>query len=264
MLLPGSLNASDFQVTIGLTPAFIFIPVLMHIRYLVIFLCLTLSACANPDKDWQLAERDDSQNAYLEFLAKHPDSEFAEPARQRIDELKVTRNWERATFRDSANAYTAFISKHPDSEFVTQAQIRVQEIQRDERWDNINNRDDKKAINAFLSDYPDAPQTEEALKKLAEIEAEEEAVKQASRPKERDGKFRLQLAAFKTVRAAEKELRRITTLAPETLMGPVRLVPPEQTNGLFVLRSVPMTWQEANEACASLKRMSQDCLIINR
>ncbi|MDH3977639.1 MAG: SPOR domain-containing protein [Gammaproteobacteria bacterium] len=236
----------------------------MYIRHLAIFLCLILSACANPEKEWELAERDDSQNAYLEFLAKHPDSKYAEPARQRINELKVNRTWERTTFRDSADAYTSFIKKHPNSKFVPKAEIRLQEIKRDERWEKINNWDDEKAINAFLSDYPDAPQTEEAMQILSEIEANQQAAKQARRPKEREGKFRLQLAAFKTVRAAEKELRRLMTLAPETLIGPVRLVPPEQKNGLFVLKSVPMTWQEANESCASLKRMSQNCLIINR
>lgn len=233
----------------------------MQIRLLSLFiLCNMLLACANPEKEWALAERDDSQNAYLEFLAKYPDSDYADQARSRIDELKIIRNWERTTFRDTTEAYETFISKHGDSEFVPQARTRIQEIQRDERWEKISNWDDKKAINAFLIDYPNAPQREEALQTLAAIEVEE-----ASRqPKERDGNFRLQLAAFKTAGAAETELRRLTKLAPDILLGPIRLDAPEPEGGLFILKSVPMTRQEATEACTSLKRMSQNCLIINR
>ncbi len=110
----------------------------MKYRFIVFFVSLMLLSCASPEKDWQLAERDDSQNAYLEFLAKHPDSKFAEQARLRINELKVLRAWERAEFKDTLDAYDAFISKYDDSEFVADARDRVREIQRDQRWDIIS------------------------------------------------------------------------------------------------------------------------------
>ncbi len=76
----------------------------------IAFISLLLASCASPEKDWHLAERDDSKNAYLEFLAKHPDSEFAGDARSRIDALKIINAWERAEFKDSLTAYQAFIT----------------------------------------------------------------------------------------------------------------------------------------------------------
>jgi len=234
----------------------------MKFHLVVFFTFLVLISCASPEKDWRLAERDDSQNAYLEFLAKHPQSEFAEQARKRIDELKVIRAWERAEFKDSLAAYQAYIDKYGDSEYVATAREHIREIQRDEYWEMIQSDANKAAVEAFLVQYPDAPQFTEAESILAEIIAAEEAAK----PKERPGNFRLQLAAFKTAAAAELELRRLVALAPETLIGPVRIDVPQQNgnSNMFLLKSVPMTGAEARDACAALKKRGQDCLIINR
>ncbi len=221
-----------------------------------------LLSCANSEKDWNLASRDDSQNAYLEFLAKHPNSKYAEQARKRIDELKVIRAWERAQFKDSLTAYQAFIDKYTDSEYAAAARARAREIQRDERWERIRAGGNRKAIEAFLEEYPDAPQSAEADSMLTAI-AQAEA---AARPKERPGRFRLQLAAFKTAAAAEREVRRLVALAPEILLGPVRIETPVPggPSKMFLLKSVPMTGAEARNACAALKKLGQNCLIINR
>lgn len=234
----------------------------MNPRFIVYLAFLALASCASPEKDWNLAARDDSQNAYLEFLAKHPDSEFAEQARRRIDELKVINAWERAKFKDTILAYDAFIDKYGDSEFVLDARNRVREIRRDEHWDRIYDSGDRVALEAFIIEYPKAPQLTEAEDMLtAMAEAEE-----AARPKERPGNFRLQLAAFRTAAAAEDELRRLVALAPEILLGPVLIETPNQDNdgSMFLLKSVPMTGEEARNACAALKKIGQDCLIINK
>jgi len=221
-----------------------------------------LVSCANSEKDWNLAARDDSQNAYLEFLAKHPNSKYAEQARKRIDQLKVIRAWERAQFKDSLTAYQSFIDKYTDSEFAPAARARAREIQRDERWERIRASGDKKALKAFLAEYPDAPQKAEAGSMLTALE-EAEAL---TRPKERPGRFRLQLAAFRTAAAAEREVRRLVALAPEILLGPVRIETPVEnhTSRMFLLKSVPMSGAEARKACTELKKLGQNCLIINR
>jgi len=234
----------------------------MKSRFIIFFISLILISCASPEKDWRLAERDDSQNAYLEFLAKHPDSEFAEQARLRIDELKIIRAWERAEFKDTITAYQTFLDKYGDSEYAAAAREHVREFQRDEHWERVRADGSKQMVEAFLKEYPDAPQLAEAQSMLTAIAEAEEA----ARPKERPGNFRLQLAAFKTAIAAEQELRRLVALAPETLLGPVRIESPNQdsVSNMFLLKSVPMTGVEARDACAALKKIGQDCLIINR
>ncbi|MAF83933.1 MAG: SPOR domain-containing protein [Gammaproteobacteria bacterium] len=234
----------------------------MKFRSIIFSVSLVLAACASPEKDWNLATRDDSQNAYLEFLAKHPNSEFVAQARIRIDELKVIRAWERAEFKKSLTAYQVFIDKYADSEYVATARERVYVIQRDDHWEEILKDSNKAAVEVFVKTYPDAPQTPEAqLILTATIEAEE-----AAKPKERPGNFRLQLAAFRTVAAAEQELRRLVAMAPEALLGPVLIEAPspDSERSMFRLKSVPMTGMEARDACAALKKLRQNCLIVNR
>ncbi len=230
--------------------------------FIAFFALLMLTSCASPEKDWQLAERDDSKNAYLEFLAKHPNSEFVEQARVRLDELQVIHAWERAEFKDSLSAYHTFLEKHGDSEFAASALSRAHDIQRDDRWETIRDEANKADLESFLAQYPDAPQFAEARSMLTTITEAEEA----ARPKERPGKFRLQLAAFRTVTAAEEEARRLIALAPEILLGPIHIDAPDQTGtgNMFLLKTVPMTGPEARNACASLKNLGQDCILVNR
>ncbi len=233
----------------------------MKARSTLFFLCLLLCACASPEKDWQLASRDDSPNAYLEFLAKHPDSEFADQARLRIKELQVIRAWERAEFKNTLAAYQAFIEKFADSEYTPRAREHIDGFLRDARWAEIRDGADRATLEAFIAKYPAAPQLAEAQLALNTIIVAEAAMQ----PKERPGKFRLQLAAFRSIAAAELELRRLVALAPDVLAGPVRLESPEQHGGnMFLLKTVPMSWPEARDACAALKRLGQDCLVINR
>ena len=52
------------------------------------FLALMLAACGNQEKSWELAEREDTNQGYLEFLAKYPVGEYDDRARLRMEELK--------------------------------------------------------------------------------------------------------------------------------------------------------------------------------
>jgi len=234
----------------------------MNWRVPLLLAAALLAGCANPEKDWELASRDDSPETYLEFLAKHPDSAQADLARARIQELKVIRTWERAEFKDSEDTYTEFVQKYPDSDFVPEATERIETMQRARQWEFVTETGSAEALTGFISSYPDAPEREEAEAMLAEIRLAEEA----ARPKERPGAFRLQLAAFRTASAAEAELRRLIEMFPTELLGPIRIATPaEQGNGnLFLLKTVPMSGAEAREICALLKSRQQQCMIINK
>ena len=231
-------------------------------RYFLIFAGLIISACGNPDRAWQLAERDDTPTAYLEFLAKYPDDDKADRARDRIEALQEIRAWERAEFKDDESSYRDFIEKYPDSEFVAAAEDTILAMQRDADWQVVLDARSDVSVTAFLERYPDAPQSEEAGELLAELRAEQID----ELPPERDGNFRLQIAVFRTPAAAESEVRRLTDLFPDTLLGPIRIETPDERGSgrLFRLLSVPMTGQEARTACDELKERRQDCFIINR
>jgi hypothetical protein len=237
------------------------------VRYAIIVSVLLLTSCANPEKDWKLASRDDSTETYLEFLAKHPDSPQATLARERIQELKVIRAWERAEFKDTEETYGAFIEKYPGSEFAPESEARMVAIQRDAQWELVSETESPAALEGFIKTYPDAPQRPDAETRLAEIKLTELATIEAAKPKERPGAFRLQLAAFRTPAAADTELRRLIELFPTELLGPVRIeTPADRNNGgsMFLLKTVPMNGPEAREICELLQNRGQNCLIINR
>jgi hypothetical protein len=231
-------------------------------RYALILTGLILSACGNPEKAWQLAERDDSPTAYLEFLAKYPDDEKADQARARIEALKAIRAWERAEFKGAESDYRGFIDKYPDSEFVTKAEDRILTMQRDADWQVVLDTRSDVVVIAFLDRYPEAPQTEEARELLAALQVD----KVEEPPPERDGNFRLQLAVFRTPASAESEVRRLSALFPDTFLGPIHIETPQERGSgkLFRLLSVPMTGEEARAACERLTKRRQNCLIINR
>ena len=237
----------------------------MKQRYALILAGLMLGGCDSPDKSWQLAERDDTAAAYLEFLAKHPDGEKADRARERLEDLKAIRAWERAEFKADERSYQNFIEKFPNSEFAATAEQRILVMRRDVDWQVALNSLDETIIAEFLEHYPNAPQAEEAGELLAALQ-EEQPEQVVEPPPERSGDFRLQFAVFHTPAAAEIEIRRLAGLFPNSFFGPIHIETPEErgSGNLFRLLSVPMTGDEARAACDQLKERHQDCLIINR
>jgi hypothetical protein len=176
--------------------------------------------------------------------------------------LKEVRAWERAEFRNNEEAYRAFIEKFPTGEYAAKAHSRITGLKRDNAWAIAQEAESKEVVTAFLRDYPDAPQAEQARELLAELEQSEKP----PRPTERPGDFRLQLAAFRTAQGAEQELRRLVTLFPDQLLGPVRIQSPvdSDTSQWFLLKTVPMTRDEAQSLCKMLKGRGQNCMIISR
>ena len=231
-------------------------------KIFLILAALLLGACGNPEKAWQMAERDDTPTAYLEFLAKYPDGDKAEEARQRIEALKVIRAWERAEFKDDENRYREFIETFPDSEYAATAKDRLRVMERDADWQTVLETPTDVVLAAFIERYPDAPQGDEARELLAELKVE--VVEEP--PPERVGDFRLQLAVFRTQASAENEVERLLALFPDTFLGPVQIETPEERGSgrLFRLISIPMSAEEARSVCEQLKTRRQECLIINR
>jgi hypothetical protein len=229
---------------------------------IILLSLLLLSACDNDKRAWEVAERDDTATAYLEFLAKYPQSAFADEARTRMEDLKEIKAWERAEFRNNEAGFSSFIEKYPQSEFASSAQERIVALKRDEEWAVTQDAESIELLTVFLERYPDAPQAAEAREILDTLEK----VKAAEAPAEREGDFRVQLAAFRTAKAADNEVRRLVGLFPETLLGPVRIETPtdDDPRPMFRLKSVPMTWAEAQNTCATLEKRRQPCLVINR
>ncbi len=234
----------------------------------MLLIILGLGGCDSPERAWEIADRDDTPTAYLEFLAKYPESEYVDLARARIESLTESRAWERTQFRNTLAGYTTFVEQFPDSAHVTEAQNRILGIHQEDAWAIAQDADSAAVVAAFLRDYPDAPQATRARELLAVLEAPEvrQVREEPEKPAEPRGDFRLQLASFRTARAADTELRRLVALFPDALPRPIKIQTPgiDDKSPMFVLKSVPMSWNEAQTVCTKLVAMNQACLIINR
>ena len=231
---------------------------------LLLLACLLLAGCDNPEKAWELAERENTNQGYLEFLARYPDGELADRARTRMQRLKLERAWERAEFRDRIDNYERFLNDYPDSEFSAGARLRIYELRRDEAWDVAVDDESIAALESFLEVYPDAPQVDEARQLIAALQPPPPPP-EALPPPERPGDFRLQVGAFRTAAAAETEVRRLDTAFGEIFLGPIRIVTPvEHTGSRFLLRTVPLSMTEARGMCEELEQRGQVCFIVNK
>jgi len=86
---------------------------------LVLFILILTTGCSDPKKDWQEAEKLDTIEAYESFLQKHSAGQFADSARQRIEELE----WQNATNLGTVEGYETFLEKYPQGELSEKAKL---------------------------------------------------------------------------------------------------------------------------------------------
>jgi len=82
------------------------------------------AACASEKNDWQKAETEDSISAYRGFIDKHPDSEFAAEAKNRIHKII----FQTYSQRNSIGSYKEYINKNPNSPLRADAESRIQSL----------------------------------------------------------------------------------------------------------------------------------------
>lgn len=85
-----------------------------------------LSACSRTQQDWRTAQEAGTPRAYRVFVARHPDSELAGVARQRIAQLTEEGAWAQATRSNTAAAYQGYLAKYPGGSWSQDARIRME------------------------------------------------------------------------------------------------------------------------------------------
>ena len=93
--------------------------------------------------DWKKATQHDSAKAYKKFLKKHPQNEFTNVAKNRIEELEKS-EWQQTRDVDTVEGYKAFLKKRPENEFVALAEDRIKDFM------NSKNCREKKELYNFI------------------------------------------------------------------------------------------------------------------
>jgi SPOR domain len=85
-----------------------------------------LAGCSRTQQDWRAAQQAGTARAYQAFAARHPDSELAGVARQRIAQLTEAAAWRQATRDNTAAAYQAYLAQYPQGSWSQDARIRME------------------------------------------------------------------------------------------------------------------------------------------
>ncbi len=79
--------------------------------------CAAIIGCATTRSQWEAAKARDSIEAYTDFLARYPASEFSDAARVRTSQLQAERDWPKfwlqARLMNTVSAYQDILFHEP-------------------------------------------------------------------------------------------------------------------------------------------------------
>lgn len=85
-----------------------------------------LAGCSRTQHDWRAAQAAGTAAAYQAFATRHPGSELASVARQRVVQLTEEAAWRRATRENSVAAYQGYLARYPNGAWAQDARIRME------------------------------------------------------------------------------------------------------------------------------------------
>jgi SPOR domain len=209
-------------------------------------LAIFLMACSSTEADWQNATAANTVAAYQDFLKEHPNGEHADEARTRIHTLADNQAWMAAINTNTEAGFKKYVAAEPKGAHVEDAQSKIVGFERAAAWQTASANGSIAALQAFLQQYPQGPESDEARAQLAKLTSG----------------YQVQLpGAYRSARLAERESKRLQARFGDILHGVV-VVPPMPPSKLHHLRSSPMSRDEADAACAKLKRAHERCEVV--
>jgi cell division protein FtsN len=216
------------------------------LRALFLLTAGVLVACSTQEADWAKANGQGTVTAYHEFLKHHPDSAHAELARSRILSLEDAQAWTAAQSANTPEAFEQYLQKETNGVHSVDARDRINAFERDAAWKLAEAVATKPVLQDYLVRYPQGPEAEQAHVQLEKLNAEQ---------------YRVQLAAFRGKSEAERVRARLQTRYAE-LLHQVVVVSPSPADKLNRVSSAPMSLEDAQSACATLKKARQHCEVI--
>jgi hypothetical protein len=101
-------------------------------------------------QDWEKATKENTIEAYNNFLTKHPESKYNEIAKQKIEEMEFNK----VSTENTLEAYKSFLIKYPKGQFSETAKQKLKEFEEIE-WQNAEKTNTVEAYRAYLSKYPE-------------------------------------------------------------------------------------------------------------
>jgi len=209
-------------------------------------LAVFLMACSSTQADWQKATADNTVAAYQDFLKEHPNGEHADEARSRIHSLQDNEAWMAAMNTNTEAGFKKYVAAEPSGAHVDDAQSKIVGFKRAAAWQSASANGSVAALQAFLQQYPQGPESDEARAQLAKLTSG----------------YQVELpGAYRSAKYAERESKRLQARFGKILHSVV-VVAPTPPSKLHHLRSAPMSRDEADAACAKLKKAHERCEVV--
>jgi outer membrane protein assembly factor BamD (BamD/ComL family) len=128
----------------------------------LIYVCLLQAivvSCSNPEGDLKKAEQANTEQAYSEFIKKHPDSPLVTQAQAALEKVVFTA----ATREGNSPAFQGFLSRFPKSPLVTEAQVDLENAE----YEEAKRSNTANAYQTFLDRFPNGKHVLEATENLA-------------------------------------------------------------------------------------------------
>ena len=128
----------------------------------VIVVSLAVSACHNPESDFKKAEQANTEQAYSEFIKKHPESPLVTQAQGHIEHNA----YDEVQKSPSIPGYERFLQRFPGGGLTSKVKSQLEALQfaQAENVATVSNWDD------FLKKYPRSTNAATARTKLCQLE----------------------------------------------------------------------------------------------
>jgi len=113
---------------------------------------LPIAGCNSEQKDWEIAQKADSEEAYSTFLTKHHKGPLADRARSEIE----LQDWKASQSVSTVETFQAFLAKHPEGARAEGAKKAIDTLERQAKLRLLLTKRDLGAIQAFLADETNA------------------------------------------------------------------------------------------------------------
>ena len=225
-----------------------------------------LTACSRTQQDWRVAQQAGTPQAYQVFVARHPDSELAGVARQRIAQLSEQAAWQQATRANTAAAYQDYLAKYPNGSWSQDARIRMESRTLAAGGSPLAGQSavsggPTASTGAAPVADPHGPGAGASPAAPQSVPAASAAQTSPRMPAAAQG-VAVQLGAFSSVTNADTEWRQLSSRFQSQLRGLTAAVVPVMSSGrrLYRLEARVASQAAARRLCRQLQQQSQGCL----
>lgn len=174
--------------------------------------------------NWQETRVVDTIEAYEKYLDMYPDSEYTDPAQDRLSFLKKDLNvWQQTQDVDSVPAYEFYLRDYPEGHYIDAAKERREFLKEaDAAWKSAQNSNTIKEYKLFIEKYPDCNLTHSARKSIIALEDENKAWAEAEKKNTIDA-YNAYLKNYPAGLSRDKATKKIEILEEEKRKAEQRL-----------------------------------------